>query len=221
MKTEKSLFNEKLIDACSLSSKIIFDGTYHKSGIKGAVTTAYLRESAAEKLCCIANSLPPEMMIKIFDAWRPYEVQLELYRRYFFDISTKAKNQNLSVRALHKLAQEFVSFPDKSKTLSYVHSSGGAVDLTIVYKNGKSVNMGTEFDDFTERSHTDFFSTDTNIGKNRQFLKSIMQEQGFTNLESEWWHYDFGDIFWSQKTGNEVIYSSIFELNSSVIKEAK
>lgn len=221
MGSGQSLSNEKLIDVCTLNNRIVFDGVYHKSGIQGAVNAAYLRESAAKKLCDVANALPAEMMIKIFDAWRPYEVQLELYRRYFFDISTRAQNQNISVSALHKLAQEFVSFPDKSKMFSYVHSSGGAVDLTIIYKNGDPVDMGTDFDDFTQRSHAGFFSPNSVIGKNRRFLKDIMQAHGFTNLESEWWHYDFGDNFWAQNTGNDPIYSSIYELNSDVLKEAK
>lgn len=221
MESEQSLANEKLIDVCAISNKIVFDGAYKKSGIKGAVDTAYLRESAAQKLCNAAAALPGEMVIKIFDAWRPYEVQLELYRHYFFNISTRAENQNISVASLHKLAQEFVSFPDKGKKFSYVHSSGGAVDLTLMYKNGAPVDMGTDFDDFTPKSHTNFFSPSSVIGKNRQFLKQIMQAQGFTNLESEWWHYDFGDAFWAQNTGNAPVYGSIYELNPDVLKEAE
>lgn len=221
MESEQSLANEKLIDVCTISNKIVFDGAYKKSGIKGAADAAYLRESAAQKLCNAAAALPGEMVIKIFDAWRPYEVQLELYKRYFFNISTRAENQNISVALLHKLAQEFVSFPDKGKKFSYVHSSGGAVDLTLMYKNGAPVDMGTDFDDFTPKSHTNFFSPNSVIGKNRQFLKQIMQAQGFTNLESEWWHYDFGDAFWAQNTGNAPVYGSIYELNPDVLKEAE
>lgn len=36
-----------------------------------------------------------------------------------------------------------------------------------------------------------------------------MIKAGFTNLPSEWWHYDYGDAFWSYYTKNAVKYQGI------------
>ena len=45
-----------------------------------------------------------------------------------------------------------------------------------------------------------------------QILVSGMEmiaEAGFTNLPSEWWHFDYGDKFWAYFTGNTAIYEGI------------
>lgn len=209
--------NEKLVDICDYSSqKILFDKAYFKQNIKGSIDRAFVRETVAEKLICAAALLPEGYTFKIFDAWRPFEVQEALYSEYFYKLSLLTENQFLTVSQLHNKAKEFVSFPDKSKSVSYAHSSGGAVDLTIVDALGNELNMGTGFDDFSEKSYTAYYHGDSEIGKNRKMLVDIMSTQGFTNLDSEWWHFDFGDIFWSKNTGNDVIYKSIYELFKNV-----
>ncbi|MBQ2798274.1 MAG: hypothetical protein IJF09_02705, partial [Ruminiclostridium sp.] len=122
----------------------------------------------------------------------------------------------LSKEELHKKTLEFVSYPDKSKKFSFVHSSGGAVDITIIDNNGKRFDMGSEFDEFTDRSYTDWYEkNDVNdtIRNNRRLLYNVLCSCGFTNYPSEWWHYDYGDIFWSYYTGQDAIYSSAFELS--------
>lgn len=51
------------------------------------------------------------------------------------------------------------------------------------------VDMGTSFDCFDTRAHTDNpYSTATQKA-NRNLLRSAMARRGFTNLPEEWWHF--------------------------------
>jgi D-alanyl-D-alanine dipeptidase len=40
-----------------------------------------------------------------------------------------------------------------------------------------------------------------------------MIQAGFTNLPSEWWHYDYGTKFWGYFTGNDALYKGIIDVN--------
>ena len=81
-----------------------------------------------------------------------------------------------------------------------IHSFGMAVDITLVDRSGVELDMGTPFDDLTERSHPEFEGamlargelSETQIS-NRQLLRDAMQQGGFQGISSEWWHFDCGD----------------------------
>jgi len=38
-----------------------------------------------------------------------------------------------------------------------------------------------------------------------------MIEVGFSNLPSEWWHYEYGDKNWAYIQGKPAVYDGIFE----------
>ena len=40
-----------------------------------------------------------------------------------------------------------------------------------------------------------------------------MLEAGFTNLPSEWWHFEYGDKNWSAVVDKPALYDGIFELD--------
>lgn len=81
-----------------------------------------------------------------------------------------------------------------------IHSFGMALDITLLDQTGREVDMGTGFDDLTERSHPAREAvllargelTQAQVG-NRQLLRDAMAHAGFVGISSEWWHYDFGD----------------------------
>ena len=81
-----------------------------------------------------------------------------------------------------------------------IHSFGMAVDITLVDRDGQELDMGTPFDDLTERSHPALESAMLLRGElsatqiaNRQLLRDAMHEGGFKGINSEWWHFDCGD----------------------------
>lgn len=68
------------------------------------------------------------------------------------------------------------------------HTRGVAIDLTLVAQDGTELDMGTSFDDFTERSHHGaILSCQANA--NRYLLLGIMISAGWDFYKNEWWHY--------------------------------
>ncbi len=190
--------------------RIMISPQYFLEGIPGAVNGCSLRKSAVILLEDALRRLPKGLTFKVFDAWRPVEVQTALFKR-FYD-SLKADNPDWSESRLTAETKKFVSLPSLNPERPSVHNSGGAIDLTIIeIWNHKELDMGTGFDDFTDKSLTLHFEElgDSAIRDNRRLLYRVMTEAGFTNYPLEWWHYDYGDSFWSYYTGKPSIYRGI------------
>lgn len=104
--------------------------------------------------------------LKIFDAYRPYAVTEKFWE------------------LVHD--ERYVANPANGSG----HNRGTSLDLTIIYlENGQELNMGTGFDNFTDTAHHSFTNLPESILQNRMLLKSLMEQNGFKALETEWWHY--------------------------------
>jgi len=97
------------------------------------------------------------------------------------------------------------------------HSRGSTVDLTLVPLGtsvpeadplareydcrasadarfpDNSIDMGTGYDCFDLRSHTDDIAVGAVVLQHRHLLRNLMEAAGFTNYEQEWWHYTLKD----------------------------
>ena len=122
---------------------------------------------AAEALLKRAVELAGDMgyRFRIFDAFRPSEAQWALWN--------------------HTPDDEFLSNPRRGSP----HSRGVAVDLTLVGKNGKDLDMGTAFDLFSPLSHHGKREHSAEVQKNRALLLGIMTACGWDCYLKEWWHY--------------------------------
>lgn len=115
-----------------------------------------------------------------------------------------------------RLSRSMLQYPSKTEPSRLAHTTGGAVDLTIVGPHGTQLAMGTEFDAFTHKTTTDWFEhapkgeADADVLKNRRLLFHVMRDAGFVNLPSEWWHYSYGDTNWARATGQPVRYDGRF-----------
>lgn len=190
--------------------EILTEPKYYLAGIQGAVSECRLRKSAVQLLEKAFQKLPSGLTFKIYDAWRPIEVQQSLYDGYYFKI--KSLNSEWSAEKITEETKKFVSYPSYNINKPSVHNSGGAVDLTLCdIKTAEELEMGTAFDDFTEKAYTASFEKkeNKNVKRNRRLLYWTMIDSGFTNYPTEWWHYDFGDAFWSFYTGNPAKYRGI------------
>ncbi|MCE3605462.1 M15 family metallopeptidase [Massilia sp. P8910] len=81
-----------------------------------------------------------------------------------------------------------------------IHSFGMALDITLLGEDGRELDMGTAFDDMSERSHPAREALLLARGEltrqqldNRQLLRAAMAQGGFVGIASEWWHFDCGD----------------------------
>jgi len=104
--------------------------------------------------------------IKIFDCYRPLDVQKKMWKLVPNPI--------------------YVANPAKGS----IHNRGGAVDLTLIDMNGKELDMGTSFDHFGIESAHDYEGISREVKSNRALLKSVMESCTFLSFQSEWWHYN-------------------------------
>ena len=156
---------------------------------------------AQKKLDAITNGY----RLKIFDAYRPLSVQKfmidydikrmasEIFGSEFESLDTKQQNQ------VKDTVTHFWSPISKNVALNPPpHSTGAALDLTIVDANGVELNMGTKIDELKEESSADYYKNSHKIyEKNRQLLVNVMSAAGFIQLPTEWWHFSYGDQIWA------------------------
>ncbi len=108
--------------------------------------------------------------IVIYDAYRPWFVT-----KMFWDATPDS-------------LKNFVADP----SLGSVHNRGCAVDIGIYnIKNGKTIQMISGYDEFTERAYPSYSGGTKRERENRNLLISTMKKYGFEVYKYEWWHYDF------------------------------
>lgn len=163
-----------MIELKSFVPGIIYDIRYATSHnftrqrmYTGNIRRTFLRKPAAEALAKVQEELKPMGFgIKIFDAYRPYSVTVR-----FWELIKDEK---------------YVANPAKGSS----HNRGLAVDLTVIdLKTKRELDMGTDFDNFTDSAHHSFEKLKPEVRQNRKLLKDVMKKHGFEMLDTEWWHY--------------------------------
>lgn len=177
-------------------------------GASADTPRAYLRREAANRLMNAARALKEQsqgaLAIKIADAFRP----LELQRKYFEEISRDiAAREGLTGKELWRRTSEFIADPAGCPP----HTTGGAIDCTIVVRRGgKELPMGTAIDTVDDRSNFWHPAIRGAERQNRQLLFRIMTAAGFVNAATEWWHYSFGDQYWAAFLGKpQAMYGKV------------
>lgn len=194
------------------NNKIVIEMQYPILKMKNSEFNCLVRDGVAQRLYYAASLLPNKYRFKILDAWRPFALQKELYETYKERIISDFNLLDLSEEEKNKFISRYVSVPSDDINIPPVHTTGGAIDLTIIDENGTELAMGTGFDAFSEKTNTVYFEGINNeiIRNNRRLLYYTMIKAGFTNLPSEWWHFDYGDRFWAYYTNNPAIYRGVF-----------
>lgn len=157
--------------------------------------SVFARKTVGEMLKKAQKLLPKGYKFRVEDAWRPLKEQ---ERYYFRDLrKLRKEHSDWTESQLRRELNKWVFPPDAE--ITPWHTTGGAIDLTICYANGRSLPMRTKKDKIPDR-----------ILKNRRLLKEIMEKVGFTNYEFEWWHFSYGDTGWALRTGRKTsIYGMI------------
>ena len=58
----------------------------------------------------------------------------------------------------------------------------------------KLVEIPTDFDDFSQKAHSNYNDLSENILNNREILRKIMEKNRFIQNEFEWWHFDYKSL---------------------------
>jgi zinc D-Ala-D-Ala dipeptidase len=182
----------------------------------------FLRSGVLKQLLMAQTQLQQQYRgwkIQIFDAYRPIAVQRfmvnytfeEIVRSHglLIDQLTDAQRQ-----AILEQVYQFWAMPSDDPATPPPHSTGAAVDVTLVNAEGVEIDMGSPIDELSVRSYPDYFAENSNwlspeaaaamshqyrssVNHNRNILRSVMIEAGFRQHPQEWWHFSLGDQMWA------------------------
>jgi D-alanyl-D-alanine dipeptidase len=215
IRRDNALFGEAMVEARALGLK----GENFYAGdrnppywqrVDGATDKLLLRRSVAEKLVRVsARAAEAGLELFLLDAWRPHAVQT-----FFHDVwmprELQRRNPGLSGRALTEEVERYWAAPSGDENSPAPHATGGAVDLTLHWKDGDALWMGSLFDDVTQLANRDRFEnlrdenfsfSDQEARANRRLLHWLMAEEDFAAHPDEWWHFSWGDQMWAALTG--------------------
>lgn len=182
-----------LTDIRSLVPDIGEDIHYAKSdNFTGAPVDGYdapkcfLRTAAAQALARVETRLRKDgYRLRLWDCYRPARA-VAAFVRWAGDLSdTRTKAAHYPNLGKDKLLGEYIA-PISG------HSRGATLDLTLMRCDGTRctpLDMGTDFDFFDPRAHTDDPGITATQRANRQRLLHAMTTEGFINYPLEWWHY--------------------------------
>jgi len=149
--------------------------------------SCYLLAPVAQALARVEQDLRARGFgLRVYDCYRPVRAV-----QAFMDW----------VRDPHEKSRKALQYPDLEKPRlladGYIaehsgHSRGATVDLGLLDCRGGActvMDMGTDFDFFGIRAHTETPGLDAAQRANRQQLLQAMARQGFVNYPQEWWHY--------------------------------
>ncbi|PIG91473.1 M15 family metallopeptidase [Gloeocapsopsis sp. IPPAS B-1203] len=173
----------------------------------------YLRQSVVSALLTAQTELQrqyPAWRILIFDAYRPVAVQQFMVDYTFGQVARTAglSVDSLSASQCQEIWQQVYQLwavPSLDKRYPPPHSTGAAVDVTLVNSMNENVEMGSAIDELSERSHPDYYATSIcaeaqQYHHHRQILFKVMHSAGFQRHPSEWWHFSLGDQMWAYLT---------------------
>jgi D-alanyl-D-alanine dipeptidase len=205
-----------------LDDVFVCDSKYYRwaemdgAALPGSSPSIMCRKTVCEMLKRAEALLPEGYRFVIYDAYRPISVQQALWDHFR---AQKAKEfPDASPEEIDRQTQFCVSLPSYDIHLPSLHNTGGAVDLTIAGPDGRELDMGCEFDEFTGRAWTVYYEDGSEgaglndaARDNRRLLYNVMTSAGFTNFPAEWWHFDYGDEKWALYTGKRPIYAGILD----------
>ena len=174
-----ALADSLLVDVRAVDSTIQVDTRYATANnFTGAPLPGYeaprilLRREVAAALARVQRRLRTgDLGLRIFDGYRPVRATLAMV-----EWAKRTGREAL-------LDSGYIARRSR-------HNLGVAVDLTLVdLVTDTEVPMGTPFDTFTEAAHT--ANAEGRVLRYRQILVRMMESEGFSNYDQEWWHFSY------------------------------
>jgi zinc D-Ala-D-Ala dipeptidase len=174
----------------------------------GEKSPFYLRQGVLDRLHQAQQQLQhlrPGWQIQVFDAYRPVPVQ-QFMVDYTLGQVLAARGQLTPTPEQQEsaLAQvyQFWAKPNWDPLMPPPHSTGAALDITLIDDQGREVDMGCPIDELSPRSHPDHFvgladPVAEKADRHRQLLNFCMRQAGFQRHYHEWWHFSWGDQLWA------------------------
>lgn len=198
--------NEPIVDLLTAFPQLQFDLDRHHVQ-KKSKSISHARKIIGEKLVQAQGLLPQGIKLLVKECYRPMWVQKNSWDGYTNYL--KGQFPDWTNEQIYEECSKLNAPLDVAP-----HTTGGAVDLTLIDENGRWLDMGTEFNASPLETHDATYTNATNISEkaqmNRMILVNAMTQAGFVNYPTEWWHWSYGDKYWALMAGQpSAIFSSI------------
>jgi len=158
-----------------------------------------VRKSVAEVLAQAADSLPKGYFLGVLEGWRPGYIQRRMWHTGW--LRFKKLHPEWSDHQLKRIVNRYVAPPDAK--VPPPHSTGRAVDVFLVDKEGERLDHSSPFAAFDPAGYAlDGKGLSQTAKENRRILREALEQTGLTNYPSEWWHWSYGDQGWAYRAGD-------------------
>ena len=173
-----------------------------------------LRKSVYEKLKQAQKLLPKGLRFCLYDGYRSLQLQKMLFDNRFEKI--KKQHTDWSQEQIFLETTKLVSpviNQDGTKNIP-PHSTGDAIDISLIDEQGNSVDMGIHPKDWMEDNDGSISLTSSLIisaeaQNNRKIMSDALSAVGFVNYPTEYWHWSYGDRYWAyHKDKSHAFYGS-------------
>lgn len=128
--------------------------------------------------------------------------------------SLKEDYPNKSIEEIEEICEKFYAPPTKTP-----HATGGAVDVLIYdLKTNIVMDFGANDDhltkdgidiDLNEKCYPYNPTISEEAKKNRKLLFNLFEDEDFVVDMKEYWHFDYGNVFWALRKGKDAFYDII------------
>ncbi len=153
---------------------------------------AHVREGVLARLEHARSLLPAGTDLLFIEGYRPLALQQRYFTAYRDELAVA--HPDWGAEQLHQAASRYVSPPEIAP-----HSAGAAVDVTLVDQDGRELDLGTRINASPEESDGACFTHAPNLSDrayyHRTLLLNAMEDAGFTNYATEFWHFSASDRY--------------------------
>lgn len=151
------------------------------------------RLSVANMLAQAQAALPKGLHLQIVGAFRPFEIQKKMYEAAREEM--RKQHPHWEEDFLIQYLNVFSAPPIWDTPPP--HTTGGAVDMSIVDENGERLDMVSPYDIGWDSAPTFVEGLSDTARRNRDLLINVLLPTGLTNFRGEWWHWSYGEPGWA------------------------
>lgn len=162
----------------------------------------FLRKTVYEKLKEANSKLPKGMHFCLYEGYRSLSLQKKIFDEQYANV--KSRHPDWTLTDIFKETTKLVSpvmNPDGTHNIP-PHSTGGALDVYLIDDQGKPLDMGIHPEKWMQdKDGVLSLTASTNISatakENRRIMSRVLNEVGFVNYPTEYWHWSYGDRYWA------------------------
>lgn len=164
-----------------------------------------IRKTVYDKLKQAQALLPDGLKFRLYEGYRSLDLQQKIFEERYNSLhhaNPKLTHQQIFIEST-KFVSPVINL-DGSKNIP-PHATGAAIDVYLIDREGKVVDMGIHLDDTYQDLKGTYCKTDSAVisakaKEYRKIMGNALQAVGFVNYPTEYWHWSYGDRYWAYQT---------------------